>query len=128
MHVLILGGGGLIGSRLARTLARDGGLKNGPISTLTLMDMAFSPEMLQDNRFTCVEADFCDQATIKSALEKINIKPHVCELTMIPTNTVKVTGSSVKQVLELVNNLEDHDDVQDVYANFDIPDEIMEEG
>lgn len=74
MHVLILGGGGFIGSRLAKTLASNGGLKSGNISTLTLIDKAFPPEMLQDARFTCVEADFCDPEALKSALEK---KPDV---------------------------------------------------
>ncbi len=46
---------------------------------------------------------------------------------MIPSSTVKVTGNEAKQVLALVESLEEHDDVQQVYANFDIPDEIMNE-
>ena len=42
---------------------------------------------------------------------------------MLPKSTVKLTGESAKQVLALVDALEDSDDVQNVYANFDIPDE-----
>jgi len=46
---------------------------------------------------------------------------------MIPSSTIKVTGHEAKQVLALVEALEEHDDVQQVYANFDIPDEILDE-
>ena len=47
---------------------------------------------------------------------------------MIPSSFVKLQGSQAKQVLSLVEALEDNDDVQNVYANFDIPDEILEDG
>ena len=46
---------------------------------------------------------------------------------MVPTSTIKLTGAQAKQVLSLVEALEEHDDVQKVHANFDIPDEILEE-
>jgi transcriptional/translational regulatory protein YebC/TACO1 len=46
---------------------------------------------------------------------------------MIPSTTIKVVGNEAKQVLGLIEALEEHDDVQNVYANFDIPDEIMEQ-
>ncbi len=49
------------------------------------------------------------------------------EVTMIPSTGIKVTGGDAKQVLALVEALEEHDDVQQVYANFDIPDEILEQ-
>ena len=49
------------------------------------------------------------------------------ELTMIPSSSIKVVGNEAKQVLALVDGLEEHDDVEQVYANFDIPDEIMEQ-
>ena len=48
-------------------------------------------------------------------------------VTMIPTMTVKVAGAPAKQALALVEMLEDYEDVQNVYANFDIPDEILEQ-
>ena len=49
-------------------------------------------------------------------------------ISMIPKNTVDILDAkSAKQILKLLENLEDHDDVQNVYANFDISDEIMEE-
>ena len=44
---------------------------------------------------------------------------------MIPQTYVKLDGKEAQQMLRLVDTLEDNDDVQNVYANFDIPDEIM---
>ncbi|OQB10094.1 MAG: putative transcriptional regulatory protein [Candidatus Omnitrophica bacterium ADurb.Bin205] len=63
---------------------------------------------------------------VKQAIEDKGIKPQDAEVTMIPSSTIKLTGSDAKQLLSLIDSLEDHDDVQQVYANFDIPDEIME--
>jgi len=63
---------------------------------------------------------------VKQAIEEKGIKPQDAEVTMIPSSTIKLTGSDAKQLLSLIDSLEDHDDVQQVYANFDIPDEIME--
>jgi len=62
---------------------------------------------------------------VKKALEDNKIKIETAELTMLPKNTIKVVGDEARKVLELVNTLEEHDDVQNVYANFDIPDELL---
>ncbi len=73
---------------------------------------------------------FCephDFENVKKALQENNIKWEMADLTMVPNSTVQVTGQTAKQLLSLIEALEDHDDVQKVYANFDIPDEIMEE-
>lgn len=64
---------------------------------------------------------------VKAALEAAKITPESAELTMIPKNQVPVQADKVRGVLALVEALEDHDDVQNVYANFEIPDEIMKE-
>ena len=51
----------------------------------------------------------------------------VPDIAMVPTTTVEVADeSTAKKVLHLLDLLEDHDDVQNVYANFDIPDAVME--
>ena len=68
-----------------------------------------------------------DLEKIKSALEQKGINCQMAEVTMIPSSTIKVSGDSAKHILELVDSLEEHDDVQSVYANFDIPDEILEQ-
>ena len=62
---------------------------------------------------------------VKQALAQAKIPTSSAELTMLPTSTVRVDGADAKQVLALVEALEEHDDVQHVYANFDIPDEIL---
>ena len=62
---------------------------------------------------------------VKKALEYNKIKIDSAELTMLPKNTINLLGEDAKKVLELVNNLEEHEDVQNVYANFDIPDELL---
>ena len=64
-----------------------------------------------------------DFENVKKALLDNNIKTESAEITMLPKSTVKLTGESAKQVLALVDALEDSDDVQNVHANFDIPDE-----
>jgi YebC/PmpR family DNA-binding regulatory protein len=67
-----------------------------------------------------------DLAAVRSALEEAGLEPGAAELTMVPTTTVEVTSEAeAKRVLRLIEALDDHDDVQNVYANFDIPDEIM---
>ncbi|HXL04081.1 MAG TPA: YebC/PmpR family DNA-binding transcriptional regulator [Bacillota bacterium] len=58
--------------------------------------------------------------------ESKGVRFSTAEVTMLPQNTVKVTGKAAQQVLNLVESLEDLDDVQQVYANFDIPDEEFE--
>ncbi len=66
-----------------------------------------------------------DFAKVKKALEDNNIKYESAEITMIPKSNVKLVGDDAKKILDLINALEEHDDVQNVYANFDIPDEIL---
>lgn len=68
-----------------------------------------------------------DLEKVKQAIQEKGIKWQDAEPTMIPSSSVKVTGNEAKQVLSLIDALEEHDDVQQVYANFDIPDEILEE-
>jgi len=67
-----------------------------------------------------------DFENVKRALKEKEVPMVSADLTMLPTSTVKVTGQAAKQVLALVEALEDHDDVQNVYSNFDIPEEELE--
>ena len=64
---------------------------------------------------------------VKQAILVKGIKWQDAEVTMVPSSAVRVTGNEAKQVLALIDALEEHDDVQQVYANFDIPDEILEQ-
>jgi len=73
-----------------------------------------------------VTSDPSDLMAVRAALEEAGLEPGGPELTMHPTSTVEVAGESeAKRVLRLLEALDDHDDVQNVYANFDIPDEVM---
>jgi YebC/PmpR family DNA-binding regulatory protein len=65
--------------------------------------------------------------TLRSALEAAKIQIDSAEVQMLPTQTVPITTeSAAKKVLRLLELFEDHDDVQNVYANFDIPDDVFE--
>jgi YebC/PmpR family DNA-binding regulatory protein len=57
---------------------------------------------------------------VKDALVKAHITPASAELGMVPQNHIKLTGQQAQQMVRLVEALEEHDDVQHVYANFDI--------
>ena len=57
---------------------------------------------------------------VREALVKAGITPASAELSMVPQNYIKLTGQQAAQMLRLVEALEEHDDVQHVYANFDI--------
>lgn len=68
-----------------------------------------------------------DLNSVKKHLEKENIKFNMAEVTLIPKNYIRLEEGDARKVLKLVDVLEDNDDIQNVYSNFDIPDEIMEE-
>ncbi|MBZ5501230.1 MAG: YebC/PmpR family DNA-binding transcriptional regulator [Acidobacteriia bacterium] len=57
---------------------------------------------------------------VREALAAANIKPASAEVSWLPQNFVKLTGAQAQQMLRMMEALEDHDDVQHVYANFDI--------
>jgi len=63
---------------------------------------------------------------VREAVEKKGIKVLSSRISMIPKTTVELTGEKAISMLKLMEKMEDNDDVQNVYANFDIPDEIME--
>lgn len=67
-----------------------------------------------------------DFQTVKEAMEGQGYVFASAEIARIPQNTVEVTDpNDAEKLLKLMDALEDHDDVQNVYSNFDIPDEIM---
>lgn len=73
---------------------------------------------------TCDPTAFTD---VRDAISAAGIAMLSAELTMLPQNTVPVEGGQAKQVLALLEALEELDDVQNVYANFDISEELMSE-
>lgn len=63
---------------------------------------------------------------IAKMLEEKDIEPSVAEISMVPDNTVKLEGKDAEKMLKLIDSLEDHDDVQEVYANYDIDEDLMD--
>lgn len=73
---------------------------------------------------TCDPDTFADLLT---GLEAAGIEPDVKQITRIPNNTVDLDAESGRKVLKLLEALDDHDDVQSVSANFNLPDTVMAE-
>jgi YebC/PmpR family DNA-binding regulatory protein len=76
-------------------------------------------------RLTCAPGDL---AAVRQALEDAGIAVESADTTMVSSTEISLdTPEAAKSVLRVIDAIEDNDDVQDVYANFDIPDEIMSE-
>ena len=63
--------------------------------------------------------------TVCDAVDKAELKTEVRQITRIPKDTVDLDATTARSVLKLMDALDDHDDVQNVAANFNIPDEAM---
>ena len=72
----------------------------------------------------------CDPEVLRDvskALEDADLKPDVTEITRLPKDTVDLDAQTGRKVLKLLERLDDHDDVQNVSANYNIPDDAMAE-
>jgi transcriptional/translational regulatory protein YebC/TACO1 len=67
-----------------------------------------------------------DFEKVKERLDREKVAVASAQVTMVPKNSVNVDAKHVEQILKLTEELEDHDDVQNVSANFNIPTELME--
>ena len=80
----------------------------------------------EENEFQILTAPE-DFDAVREALEEAGVKFLEADISMIPQNTVEITEENIgKSLLKLMESLEDHDDVQNVFSNFDIGDELME--
>lgn len=66
--------------------------------------------------------------TVREALERAGIPTIEARLGMVPSNFVSVDVGKARQIMKLMESLDDHEDVQNVWSNFDIPDELLEDG
>ena len=73
---------------------------------------------------TCDPHEF---SKVQDALQKNNITPQVAEITQLPKTQVDADAETARKAVRLVEALDDHDDVQNVYSNLNIPDEVMAE-
>jgi len=94
--------------------------------TLAAADGGADDVALDGSTFT-VTSDPTSLAAVRAAIEGAGFTVDSAELTMVPKTTVEVADENeAKKILRLIDQLEDNDDVQDVYANFDIPERVLE--
>jgi YebC/PmpR family DNA-binding regulatory protein len=132
-HAFARFGGGLGSSGSVAWIFEKKGLFSfdmGGISEEALMEAALNAGADDvvpnaEDRVYEVYTDPAAFARIRSVFDHAGLRYAHSGITMAPKNTVKVQGSAARQVLNLLEELEDLDDVQSVYANFDIPSEEM---
>lgn len=73
-----------------------------------------------------VYTDFTDFGTMNSKLEELNVEPKNAELQRIPLNTLELPVADAEKILDLVEKFEEDDDVQNVYHNLKLTDELLE--
>ena len=89
---------------------------------------AGADDVARDGEFWAVTCEATLTSILRTALEKEGVTVDSSDLTMIPTSMVELDDiAAVRSVLKLIDALEENDDVQDVYANFDIPDALLEQ-
>lgn len=66
-----------------------------------------------------------DMGRVKTSFDTFGIPVSLAEVTMLPKSYVSVDGKSVDQLIRLIDTLEEHDDIQNVYTNCDFPDEVI---
>jgi YebC/PmpR family DNA-binding regulatory protein len=87
---------------------------------------AGAEDVIRESDVYEIRCDVSDFMSVRAALEAAGYKITSAEVTMIPKNTVALDEGDARKTLRLLDALDDNDDVQEVYANFDIPDEVME--
>ncbi len=89
---------------------------------------AGAEDIYDDENNWVVKTEPKDFYSVKEIIDSNSNLPEysIAEITMVPQNTVKLTGKDAEQMLKLMDALEDHDDVQNVYSNFDIPEVGMD--
>ena len=87
---------------------------------------AGAEDVLQDGDEFQVLTEPSDFAAVRDAIIAAGIEIENADLTMIPKNTVKLEENDARKTMKIMDALEDSDDVQEVYANFDIPEDVLE--
>jgi YebC/PmpR family DNA-binding regulatory protein len=93
----------------------------------TLMEIALdagAEDVREDDGVFEIITGTNDFETVKSSIEKASIKISEAEITMLPQNTTNLEGKEAEKMIKLMETLEDSDDVQKVYTNADIPEDM----
>jgi len=102
-------------------------IDSSKISEDKIMEVALesgAEDIVTEDNYTTVYTEVVNFATIREALLNADIPFVKAGLELIPDNLVSLSGENAKQAIELIDKLEEHDDVQNVYHNFDIQDEL----
>jgi YebC/PmpR family DNA-binding regulatory protein len=104
-------------------------VKAGDVDEDALMEIALSSgadDMENTGQVYEITCEVGAYEGLKNAIAAKEIPTEVAEISMVPQNHVSVADeSTARKILNLMEEFDDHDDVQNVYANFDIPDEIV---
>ncbi|MCP4581452.1 MAG: YebC/PmpR family DNA-binding transcriptional regulator [candidate division Zixibacteria bacterium] len=87
---------------------------------------AGAADFIADGGIYEIYTEYADLEKVRLALEAKEVELVTAELTQIPQTTIKIEGKQAEQMIRLFETLEDHDDVQKVYANFDIDESVLE--
>jgi len=87
---------------------------------------AGAEDVVQDGSQFEVLTQPADLAAVRDAIAAAGIEFEQAELTMVPKTTVKLSEEDARKTLRIIEALEESDDVQEVYANFDIPEDVLE--
>ena len=105
-------------------------IEKSKVSEDALMDIvleAGGEDVVEQDDFFEVFSDAANFVAVGEALEKANIETQLAEIQMIPDNRIEVSLESAQKLSKLIDLLEEHEDVQNVYANFDISAEAAKE-
>ncbi|HHU91973.1 MAG TPA: YebC/PmpR family DNA-binding transcriptional regulator [Halanaerobiaceae bacterium] len=105
-------------------------LDNTGLDEDTLMLMAIeagADDIVTEGNLVNIYTEAANMEEVRKNLEGEGIEFVSADIAMIPENTIELDADTARKTLKLMDVLEDHDDVQEVYSNFDIPDEIMQE-
>ncbi|PIU41975.1 MAG: YebC/PmpR family DNA-binding transcriptional regulator [Candidatus Omnitrophica bacterium CG07_land_8_20_14_0_80_42_15] len=106
-------------------------IKKGTIDEDKLMGIALeagAEDLIDEGDGFAIKTQPQDFEKVKSTLEQKGIKIDTSEITKLPKSNIRITDKgAAEQVLTLIETLEEHDDIQNVYANFDIPDDLLPE-
>jgi len=103
-------------------------IEDSSISEDKLMEVVIEKgveDIINDNGIFEIITPPEELENVKEALKEANIKFTSANLTVVPKSFTRVEGKNAEQVLKLMESLEAHEDVQNVYSNFDIDDEII---
>jgi YebC/PmpR family DNA-binding regulatory protein len=102
------------------------GAKYGEDDIMAAAIDAGADDVVQDGDEFQVLTQPAEFAAVRDAIVAAGIEFEQAELTMVPKNTVKLEENDARKTMKIMDAMEDSDDVQEVYSNFDIPEDVLE--